>query len=392
MHTPPTATLGTSVAGGDDERWIQLVTGLKSRLASMQDQFIQRVLAITEYSDEAVSVADLRHAASTSLGLIIDAISGNQHYPRMLSFATNLGTRRARQGLSADALMSAVRLDFPVIWVTLLETAEPEDAPLLANRVEEVWRVVDDYAETTRTSYMDTRIRMAREEAGVRQEFIAALFGAEGRLAETRERFARAFDVDADASYAIAAATGRGAVQLRQLTTFPDRNASVFLHQAEDYTYAFWPQTAQQAGMPTDWPSGLDSITCGFALTPGGLAGLAGAARVASALSDLAEPTDSGPRTVDRDWPRLARSRMNAIGVELGTVLEKQLTEARPDEVDRLRETIACFLQNGSVSATAAELYCHRNTILNRLRRFKEITELDLTVPAQAARIVVAWS
>ncbi|MHA7140406.1 helix-turn-helix domain-containing protein [Arthrobacter sp. Sr33] len=358
----------------------------------MQDQFVQQVQDISDYAGDAVPVADLRHAASASLGLIIDAISGKQHYPRMLSFASNIGTRRARQGLSADALMSAVRLDFPVIWSTLLEMAEPEDALLLATRVEEVWRVVDDYAESTRSAYIDTRIRMAQEETAVRQEFISALFGAQGRLVETRDRFAKAFGISIDATFAIAAATGRGAVQLRQLTAFPSGRTAVFLHEAEDYTYAFWPEAGHDTGGARGRPPAIDSIACGLALTSGGLAGLAAAARVAAALSVLSGPRASVPKTVDSDWPRLARSRMDAIGVELGAVLDNQLTEARTEEVDRMRETILCFLQNGSISATATELYCHRNTVLNRLRRFREITGLDMTVPAEAARIVIAWS
>jgi DNA-binding PucR family transcriptional regulator len=83
---------------------------------------------------------------------------------------------------------------------------------------------------------------------------------------------------------------------------------------------------------------------------------------------------------------------MDSIGVDLRAELDTQMLDARADEVERLRETVVCFLGNGSVRATADELYCHRNTILNRLRRFREITGVDLTIPVQAARAVVAWA
>lgn len=392
MHTP-----GHSGGSGRYRhlRWIELVTALKVVLPEMCEEFVERVQQIPGYADQAVSLQDLRQTAGDSIGLIIDALSGPQHYPGMLRFGHDLGTRRARQGLAADSLMSAVRLDFPVIWSALLRVSRPEDATLLAARAEEVWRVVDDYAEATRSSYVETRIAMAQEQAGVRQEFIAALFGAQGRLGETRERFATAFDVPADAPYVVVAATGREVAGLRAIANVTGVEHRVFLHEAENRTYLFWPDPGSVTSVPAvgvDLMARLDAVSCGVARTDEGLAGLAAAARIASALAELAAARGKGPATVDGDWPRLARMRMDATGVELGALLDDRLAGLRPDEVERLRETVACFLGNGSVSATATALYCHRNTIVNRLRRFREITGIDLAVPAQAARVVVAWS
>lgn len=390
MHKLPDGQAGESPERGGEDRWVVLVTGLKSMLPHMQAEFVRRVQEIAEYSEQAVDTVDLEQSAFDSISRIVDAMSGSQHYPRMLRFGTDLGTRRARQGLSADALMSAVRLDFPVIWSALLTEAEPGDEQLLAHRVEEVWRVVDDYAEATRTSFVETRVRMAREEAGVRLEFISALFGAQGRLAETRERFAKAFSVDPEAPYVVVAANGPGAAQLRQLTFFPEKSRQIFVHEGEDYTYAFWPSAGPDAQQRQ--PDGLKSAACGLARAEDGLTGLASAARVAAALSELPRSAAAGPKTVEFDWPQLARTRMDSIGVELGTELESRLAIARLNEAERLHETIICFLANGSISETATALFCHRNTILNRLRRFKEVTGLDPSIPLHAARIVIAWS
>ncbi|QNN62387.1 helix-turn-helix domain-containing protein [Leucobacter denitrificans] len=49
------------------------------------------------------------------------------------------------------------------------------------------------------------------------------------------------------------------------------------------------------------------------------------------------------------------------------------------------------FLNTGSIAKTSSELFAHRNTVLNRLRRFGELTGIDLRVPAESARVVVAW-
>ncbi|WP_237449895.1 helix-turn-helix domain-containing protein [Nocardiopsis alba] len=63
-----------------------------------------------------------------------------------------------------------------------------------------------------------------------------------------------------------------------------------------------------------------------------------------------------------------------------------------PDARARLLETLAHYTATGSVKAAAASLYCHRNTVVNRLQTFREVTGLDLTVPSQAARALVLFA
>lgn len=376
-----------------DMRWIDLVTELKGSLSLMQEEFVVRVQGIAGYAGESVTREELQNSAVVSIGLILNSMAGPEHYPLMVEFASGLGDRRAHQGVAAEALMSAVRLDFPIIWSTLLRLSNPGDAPLVASRAEDVWRVVDDYAAAIHSSYLSARVDMAQQEAGVRQEFISALFGAQGRNVETRERFARAFNVGANMPYAIAAGTGQCAGKLRQLAAFPGRSNPVFLHESAEHTYVFWPAVAGMFGTHEANPTELATIPCGLVYAADGLMGLATAARVAAALSELAKPSDLGPVTIDEHWARLARTRLGDAGVDLGSLYEAKLDSCcRAEEIDRLRETVGCFLLNGSVGATAEALFCHRNTILNRLRRFKDITGIDLAVPADAARIVVAWA
>src|SRR5690606_27207985 len=107
--------------------------------------------------------------------------------------------RRALQGVPSEALTSAVRLNFPIIWSKLTELAGHELLPMLATRVESVWLVLDNYAIACYTSYVATRMREARSEVSVRQEFIAALFTAEANLPEVQTRFATVFEAPIDA-------------------------------------------------------------------------------------------------------------------------------------------------------------------------------------------------
>nr|WP_255426956.1 helix-turn-helix domain-containing protein [Pseudonocardia sp. C8] len=87
-------------------------------------------------------------------------------------------------------------------------------------------------------------------------------------------------------------------------------------------------------------------------------------------------------------WPLVARRALDDHA-GLAARLLSGLEAARPDEVELLRGTALTYLDSGSVTEAAAALYCHRNTVLNRLRRFERLTGLDLTRPRDAALAVV---
>ena len=64
-----------------------------------------------------------------------------------------------------------------------------------------------------------------------------------------------------------------------------------------------------------------------------------------------------------------------------------------PDERDLLLGTLSAWIAaGGSVSQTAEQLYCHRNTVRNRLQRVEALTARSLTDPTGLAEIVVAMT
>ncbi|MFE6183280.1 helix-turn-helix domain-containing protein, partial [Streptomyces sp. NPDC056465] len=56
-----------------------------------------------------------------------------------------------------------------------------------------------------------------------------------------------------------------------------------------------------------------------------------------------------------------------------------------PADRDVIVETLTAWLDaDGSAQRAGARLYCHRNTVLNRLRRFEQLTGRCLTRPRDA--------
>ncbi|MGO2534516.1 helix-turn-helix domain-containing protein, partial [Arthrobacter rhombi] len=133
-------------------------------------------------------------------------------------------------------------------------------------------------------------------------------------------------------------------------------------------------------------------LRCGLVEEVQGVGALHDASTLALELAHLATAQDEGALSLDTAWGRLARARLGSEGIGLATDVERTLSECGPSERERLVETARAYLETGSVSASAQLLFCHRNTLMNRMRRFASLTGIDLSIPAQAARLVVAWA
>ncbi|MFF2298284.1 helix-turn-helix domain-containing protein [Arthrobacter sp. NPDC058127] len=398
---------------GDAARWGELVEGLHGRLEELVELFVTRVQEIPEYADNRVSLPELRNTARETFRRLIDGLRderfrhSNSHGSQdsLARFSSELGAKRARAGISPEALISAVRLDFSILWADLLQISDTEDAVLLTSHVDQVWRVVDEFATQTHSSHSSERVRMAQEESNIRREFIARLFSKSELSADTISQAAAALVTDPEARFSIVAASGDAASKLRTIATqggWLQPSQRLYVHEFGGSTYVFWalPRaygggssgTPRQDEGPAYVPAPITGIPCGYVEGFSGLRALPSAARTAERLALLLQPADRGPLTAAAAWARLAKQQLQDAGLDLWADLESALSECRDGERERLTETVRHFLHTGNITTTAQELFCHRNTILNRLNRFQELTGIDLAVPAQAARLVVAWA
>lgn len=387
---------------GDALRWSELLDQLGGRVETLAQTFTARVREIPEYGESQVTVLEIRDTARETFRRLITGLKGGPDDGRegLLAFAGDLGSKRARAGIAPESLTSAVRLDFSILWADLLEIAAPEDAALLASRVDQVWRVVDEFATRTHTSYLTERVRMAQEESSIQREFIARLFNQSTLSAETSAQVGSALGISPESRCGLVAGSGDSGARLRAATaqfgSGQQLRHRLFLHESGGNTYVFWPLAAlrpREVRSPEQLlPPGLADIPCGFVPQVHGLRGLPAAARTAESLAALLRPQDTGPLSADAAWTRLAQQNLQDAGLDLAAQLDESLAECREGERERLSETVRHFLSTGNITATAEQLFCHRNTILNRINRFQELTGIDLTVPTQAARIVVAWA
>ncbi|GAB3564457.1 helix-turn-helix domain-containing protein [Spelaeicoccus albus] len=370
-------------------RWSELVRLLRGDVDGMLETFVAALARNKPYASGLVPEADIRRSGIESFSMLLEALLADDIGAVFADVPGELGRRRARQGVPAENLVSAVREDFHVIWSTILQRAGTDDMATLALHVDQLWRVVDEYARQVQYSYLTERAVMAREERSLQERYVATLFGQEGRLPEQLRQIGLSLRVDVDGRFRVYAADGPDADELRRIVReSADAGRACYVHDEGMTAIAFW-----QVGSKTAPPSGLEAVTCVEINDVDGLAAVPVAATTASGLVSILRPEDDGPQSLRALWPRAAAHRLDAVAIDhLRAETVGKLATCTPHERSRVVETVQAYLQTGTVAAAAARAYCHRNTVLARLHRFAELTGIDVTVPTEAALAVVLLS
>lgn len=363
-------------------RWRALVAELLARNDLLTQGFLDQIGTVEGYAGGAVPAEELRRMAVDSYQQLLLELLEVPLPDHLVGLAERLGRRRARQGVPIDDLAAAIRLDFGVLWSSLLWLAAEQDMPVLTAHVDRLWRVVDDYATRARVAYLEERAVLAREASNVQHALLVQLFASEGKQSLVVAQAATALALDPEAPLWVLAAGPGHAPALGQGL---DGAEGVFRHDREGVLIAFGVE-----GPGTEAFLTTVATPCGLVRRVSGLAAVPAAAREAVVVDGLLAEGRRGPVGFGQVWARFAaRSVAGSFPGFLDGVLAG-LADVPDQERERLLGTARRFLATGSVAGTAAAEFCHRNTVKNRLRRFRELTGIDLEVPEQAALAVVA--
>ncbi|KAB1988078.1 PucR family transcriptional regulator [Streptomyces triticiradicis] len=356
-----------------------------------------------------------------------------------------IGKARAEGGLPLDALLRAFRLGGGMVWQELVDETtrrRPSDARLLVHVAADVWNFVDDHCAVVADAYRQTeRELMWRRENRLRL-MTAALLDGTARIADLPAT-AAALELPEQGRYAVvlvrpsagrASVDAHGRVRLSGLRILWHRDRDgesgygiVLLgdrprdggrsgrgHEGGPLgaTPGPVPAAAGEGG-----PDGTDGRGGGRPGTHGPDAGAGEIARRLTAPPTArvgVSPVVEGLAAIG-DARRLADTALRACPRSGGTVvLEEHLPAAlvvsapalgaalservlgpllRLDLSDRdvMLDTLTVWLDcDGSAQRAAGRLYCHRNTVLNRLRRCEQLTGRSLTRPADLVELSLA--
>ena len=372
----------------DNRRWLELLERL--RPDGLADAILPLVDTLPGYEDTPIPRAEIRRLALLSFEAILDGLRSGE-LEEAVSVAAELGSSRARVGVELNALISAIRLDFTVLWEALTDIADDADAPLIVRRTSRVMRVVDEYVVQAQRAYLAEAQRMSDRADSRRRGLLGELFGerppSDARLAD----IAGVLGIAADGEFLIASAgpevaprTLAALAELSRLGVAPleyelgGRLLVLILLDQE-----FLRAEERLGGAIGSLPIGIDVAH--------GVGDVRRAARIAEALEALVGSEGDTAMTWDRGWVRFTAGLLRSAGAPELAAVERGLAGVSRQRRERLVEAVRGYLVTGGIAETAEAQFCHRNTISKRLREFRELTGIDPLVPAEAARLVLAW-
>ena len=372
-------------------RLAELVPVMSARVDAMTDRMVD-VLLRTEpaYGQLAAFGGDeLRASTRANLALGVRALTGpREPSAGSVSGAREVGRRRAAQGIPLEAVLRAYRLGGQVTWEELL--AVSRDAcggqdPLLLEVAGSVWRTNDIHCAAVAEGYREEERRLAAVDEAARQHVLDGLLDGRGGdpvfLRTASELLG--MSLSGRLLVVVAPPDAAGAPTLTEPAPALLRRGvrSVW----GSHSGAQVGVVALGAGCERDVRRWLEALARG----PVGVSAVVEGAAAAAAAYRLAETAartlPAGVRRVvpiDERLPEALLSNSPEISSRLVGQSFGRLLELPEEERAVLLETLAAFLAaDGSPTRAADALYCHRNTVMHRLRRIESVTGRKLTDP-----------
>ena len=371
--------------------------------AALAADFLARVTRLPYYREHLMGAGNASRiepyaveSMTAIVGCLSDAVDGAEAEARLTPVAAPLGTLRARSDVPAETLASAIRLDFSVIWDALVAQSDAtEHVRLLVDRAARVWSVVETYAAITQEAYERERERRALEHDARTRRYLAALLGAQPVPDDDAVEAAIGLGFEPGGRFGVASVPQSHLDTARALLVTAHRyGVRSVTSPLQGRSLVLWQSavTAEGAKPPgaLALEEGLAALPCGLVRRVHGAAEIQPASATASYLVTLLRSGDQRAIDAERSWPRVARSQLAAQGFMLAEESRRALQVLPSGERTKLAATVRAYLSAGTVPETARRLHYHRNTALNHLHRFAEVTGLDATVPEDAALILVS--
>lgn len=346
-----------------------------------------------EFCEHFAGPEDLYGSCRVSLGAALDSLVRGELDPYQADQVRSLGRRSSQQDIPLEVVLRALRVDFLVLWSEMLlvaRTTDPTTLQSLINASDIVWGAVDAVTVEFTVGYRSNQGARARAEALRREAMVARLVDGE--------------HVD-----------GRDVVETLGLTSVEETIAIVVDGVHGPAGTDDLSRVIRYASMHSVWAMRGDTIV-GLVALRGERADalrrtLAHLGTVRAGVSQMFRGYTDIPRAVDEATLALASIRPGrsevadifdhptavlvaaqpALTAALARAFLGRLLERPEREREMLLETLVAFDEaDGSVPVVAERLFCHRNTVLNRLGKVSRLTGASFTSPTDLASVALA--
>lgn len=309
------------------------------------------------------------------------------------------GRRRAEQGLPLDALLHAYRIGGVIVWQALVEITierEPQDVHELVHAATSVWGVVDTHSTVVSDAYRSLSNELSNHHHERTRALLDALLDGHAETSDVDSASA-VLDLPEDGRYAVVmlrhARPGTGqhdgprpsgaeGVHLTWRSRADAEFAIALLHPGadEDHVLDGLANVLRPHG----------SSRAGIGLVVDGLAELGRARRMAEVALRTCS-ADGEIARLDERLPAALVACQSDLSGALAARAFGPVLALDPVDRDLLLGTLAAWFDAGGSAARAgARLFCHRNTVLNRLRRLEQLTGRDLGLPRDLVELGLA--
>jgi hypothetical protein len=334
--------------------------------------------------------ADIRSSTREHIHRGIRTMAGlAQDGERAIHVWRETGRRRARQGVRMEHVLGAYSLGTRVLWEALLtQRGHPDhdfDDRVLLIAGQRIWAALDVQNATLVESYRREAARLQSQDLRRRQRLLDGLVEGRGAdpvfAAEAREVLV----VRTDEPVACVVAHFDG------MLDGPIRGAEDRLERLGLTSY--WHVRGDiYFGLVATGAAGVEGVVralrpavagrAGVAASPDGLAGFATAYRLAAGAADtVSSGTPEVVPVTDRLPEVLLRASPEATAVLVEQTVSPILAQP-PHQAAVLLETLrALIAHHGSPTHAAEQLFCHRNTVIYRMRQIEQLTGRSLHDP-----------
>jgi hypothetical protein len=370
-------------------RLTELAPLLLDQLDAMTDRMIE-VLLRTEpaYRDvlahrEEEMRESTRGNLEQGLHLLIGAASGNVR--TSLREARDVGRRRAAQGIPLEAVLRAYRLGGQVTWEALLEVSRRSNRhdTLLLEVAGSVWRTNDAECAAVAEGYREEQRRLAGVDDSARQRVLDGLVEGRGGDPAFVRTASELLGVPLDGRLVTV-------VALPDPERGPAFDAPTAALLKRGIRSVWGNRNGAQVGIVAlgslsgfeimDWLRAMAAGPVGVSAVVEGAAAAGSAYRLAEAAARTLPSGSACVAAIDERLPEALLTNSPEISSRLVGQSLGGLLELPGDEREVLLDTLAAFLaSDGSPTRAADELYCHRNTVMHRLRRIESVTGRKVT-------------
>ncbi|MGW5442033.1 PucR family transcriptional regulator [Streptomyces asiaticus] len=324
------------------------------------------------------------------------------------SCAWRIGTDRAAQGFPLDALLHAYRIGCTVVWEHLLETASREDplgAQSLVHVAADVWNFVDEHCTLVATAYQEVERQLSWHRENRYRIIVAALLDGTARVSDFPEA-EQVLGLPERGRYAVVALEDADAPCRTPHSVEVGDGLRAVWHTAEGTAHAIVLLGAGAGAGAGDGDSGSDSgaerLVRGLEVPPGARAGVSPAVTGLAAINTARRLADTALRTrpaagtaalLEERYPEALVVSSPDLGTALADRMLGPVLGLEPADRELLLTTLAAWLEaGGSARRAGGLLFCHRNTVLNRLRRYEQLTGCSLDHPREVMELSLALS